>query len=56
VLVPSARTVYGVERVQLVEEGSSEPGGQDAPAEAPVDDKLELLKKTFDATESLFDS
>ncbi|MCE5192318.1 DNA polymerase III subunit gamma/tau [bacterium] len=56
VLVPSARTVYGVERVQLVEEGSSEPGGQDAPAEAPADDKLELLKKTFDATESLFDS
>jgi len=39
VLVPSARTVYGVERVQLVEEGSSEPGGQDAPAEAPVDDE-----------------
>lgn len=56
VLVPSARSAYGVERVRLVEEGSSEPATQDAPVQAPVDDKLELLKKTFDATESLFDS
>lgn len=56
VLVPAARSAYGVEQVRLVEEGSQDPVRQEAVAEVPVDDKLELLKKTFDATESLFGS
>jgi DNA polymerase-3 subunit gamma/tau len=56
VLVPAARAVYGVDQVKLVEEGSQEPARQETVTEVPVDDKLELLKKTFDATESLFDS
>ncbi|MGB9665975.1 MAG: DNA polymerase III subunit gamma/tau [Candidatus Cryosericum sp.] len=56
VLVPCARSAYGVEQVRLVEEGTAESSAQDVPAEAPTDEKLELLKKTFDATESLFGS
>jgi DNA polymerase-3 subunit gamma/tau len=56
VLVPAARSVYAVDQVRLAEEGSPEPGRQETVTEAPVDDKLELLKKTFDATESLFGS
>lgn len=56
VLVPCARSAYGVERVVLVEEESPESSAPAAPPEEPVDDKLELLKKTFDATESLFGS
>jgi hypothetical protein len=40
----------------LVEEESAESSAPAAPPEEPVDDKLELLKKTFDATESLFGS
>jgi len=56
VLVPAARSAYSVDQVRLVEEGSQEPAQQEPVAEVPVDDKLELLKKTFDATESLFDS
>ncbi|MHB8106755.1 MAG: DNA polymerase III subunit gamma/tau [Candidatus Cryosericum sp.] len=56
VLVPAARSAYAVDQVKLVEEGSQEPVRQESMAEAPVDDKLELLKKTFDATESLFGS
>jgi len=56
VLVPAARSAYAVDQVKLVEEGSQEPARQETVAEVPVDDKLELLKKTFDATESLFGS
>jgi hypothetical protein len=56
VLVPAARSVYAVDQVRLAEEGSPEPERQETVTEAPVDDKLELLKKTFDATESLFGS
>jgi DNA polymerase-3 subunit gamma/tau len=56
ILVPAARSAYAVDQVRLVEEGSQEPAQQEPVAEVPVDDKLELLKKTFDATESLFDS
>jgi DNA polymerase-3 subunit gamma/tau len=56
VLVPAARSAYAVDHVRLVEEGSQESAEQEPAAEAPLDDKLELLKKTFDATESLFGS
>jgi DNA polymerase III gamma/tau subunit len=56
VLVPAARSAYAVDQVRLVEEGSQEPAEKETTAEVPVDDKLELLKKTFDATESLFGS
>jgi DNA polymerase III subunit gamma/tau len=56
VLVPAARSAYAVDHVRLVEEGSQESAEQETAAEVPVDDKLELLKKTFDATESLFGS
>ncbi|HEY9093814.1 MAG TPA: hypothetical protein VIN62_03145, partial [Candidatus Cryosericum sp.] len=54
VLAPAAHAVYGVERVVLAEEDSGEES-QDKPEPAPPDEKLQLLKKTFDATESLFD-
>ena len=54
VLAPAAHAVYGVDRVVLAEEGSAEES-QDKPEPAPPDEKLQLLKKTFDATESLFD-
>jgi len=54
VLVPAAHAVYGVDRVVLSEEGSPEES-QDRPEPAAPDEKLQLLKKTFDATESLFD-
>jgi len=43
-----------VDRVVLSEEGSPEES-QDKPEPAAPDEKLQLLKKTFDATESLFD-
>ena len=56
VLVPAARSAYAVDQVRLVEEGSQEPVRQEIVTEVQVDDKLELLKKTFDATESLFGS
>ncbi|MCX6063428.1 MAG: AAA family ATPase, partial [Caldiserica bacterium] len=56
VLVPAARSAYAVEQVRLVEEGFPDPARQEAAADVPEDEKLELLKKTFDATESLFDS
>ena len=56
ILVPAARSAYAVDQVRLVEEGSAESVDQETAAEVPMDDKLELLKKTFDATESLFDS
>jgi hypothetical protein len=56
VLVPAARSAYAVDQVKLVEEGSQEPVQQEIVTEVQVDDKLELLKKTFDATESLFGS
>jgi DNA polymerase III subunit gamma/tau len=56
VLVPAARSAYAVDQVRLVEEGSPDPARQEVVAEVPADEKLELLKKTFDATESLFDS
>ncbi|HWQ21414.1 MAG TPA: DNA polymerase III subunit gamma/tau [Clostridia bacterium] len=56
VLVPAARSVYAVDRVNLVDEGSQQAVREETVTEAPVDDKLELLKKTFDATESLFGS
>jgi len=56
VLVPAARSAYGVDRIKLVEEGSQDDTAQSPSPEAVADDKLELLKKTFDATESLFGS
>lgn len=56
VLVPCAHSTYGIDKVLLVEEESPDSATVAAPAEEPVDDKLELLKKTFDATESLFGS
>jgi len=56
-LVPAARTIYAVEKVVLAEKGSSEAKPSDGEkVDHPDDDKLELLKKTFDATESLFGS
>lgn len=55
VLVPAARTVYGATGLRFVdaetENFASQEGGENA-----TDDKLELLKSTFDATESLFGS
>lgn len=56
VLVPAARSVYAVDQIKLVEEGFLEPVQQETEVAIAADDKLELLKKTFDATESLFDS
>ncbi len=56
VLVPAARSAYGVDQIRLVEQGSQEEAPKSESAENIADDKLELLKKTFDATESLFDS
>ena len=56
VLVPAARSAYAVGQVRLVEEGSADLVRAETATEVPVDDKLELLKKTFDATESLFGS
>lgn len=56
VLIPAARSAYGVDQIRLLEEGSQDqPPRSDSP-EVVADDKLELLKKTFDATESLFGS
>jgi DNA polymerase III subunit gamma/tau len=56
VLVPAARSAYGVDRIKLVEQGSQDQAPQSDSPESVADDKLELLKKTFDATESLFGS
>jgi len=54
VLVPAARSAYGVDRVRLVDQGSQDETPQPSTPETDADEKLELLKKTFDATESLF--
>jgi DNA polymerase III subunit gamma/tau len=56
ILVPAARSAYGVERIRLMEQGSQDETPQSPSPESVADDKLELLKKTFDATESLFGS
>ncbi len=56
VLVPAAHSAYGVDRVKLIEEGTQDQAPGSSPSESAADDKLELLKKTFDATESLFGS
>ncbi|MHB8071447.1 MAG: DNA polymerase III subunit gamma/tau [Candidatus Cryosericum sp.] len=56
VLIPAARSAFGVDRIRLVEQGSQDQEPQRESAESVADDKLELLKKTFDATESLFGS
>jgi DNA polymerase-3 subunit gamma/tau len=54
ILVPAARSAYGVDRIRLVDQGSQDETPQAPTPEADADEKLELLKKTFDATESLF--
>ncbi len=56
ILVPAAKAAYHVENVILAEKDSPEAEAVAPVEESHVDDKLELLKKTFDATESLFGS
>ncbi len=55
VLVPAARTIYGVTELRFVDAETENPASQ-GDGENATDDKLELLKSTFDATESLFGS
>ncbi|MDO9100615.1 MAG: DNA polymerase III subunit gamma/tau [Caldisericota bacterium] len=57
VLLPAAQAVYGVTGVILAEqETPGTPAAEVLPSAPDTDDKLELLKRTFDATESLFES